>query len=75
MEKIVIFVILYVSGFFKSLGLRSCRFYPSCSRYAVEAFQKFSFWKACCMTFRRLSRCHPYAEGGYAPIPAAEAAE
>ncbi|MFH1852106.1 MAG: membrane protein insertion efficiency factor YidD [Candidatus Neomarinimicrobiota bacterium] len=46
----------------------SCRFYPSCSAYALEAYQKKSFLRATGLTIKRLSRCHPYQPGGHDPL-------
>ena len=46
-----------------------CRFYPTCSHYAQEAVAEFGPWRGTWLTLRRLSRCHPLAEGGIDPIP------
>ena len=45
-----------------------CRFYPSCSRYAAQAFEVKPFWTAFRMTFFRLAKCHPFHPGGYDPV-------
>ena len=45
-----------------------CRFYPSCSNYALEAFQRRSFATALGKTLWRLARCHPFHPGGYDPV-------
>ncbi|MEM4409547.1 MAG: membrane protein insertion efficiency factor YidD [Candidatus Caldarchaeum sp.] len=47
---------------------RSCRFYPSCSSYALEAFSKYGFLKGVMLATRRLARCHPLSKGGYDPV-------
>jgi putative membrane protein insertion efficiency factor len=47
---------------------RSCRFYPSCSSYALEAFSKYGFLKGVLLATRRLVRCHPLSSGGYDPV-------
>ena len=47
----------------------SCRFYPSCSHYAVEAFRKRGFWMGGILTLWRLLRCQPFARCGYDPVP------
>lgn len=47
----------------------SCRFYPSCSQYAVEAITKYGAVKGGWLTVKRISRCHPFHPGGYDPVP------
>lgn len=48
---------------------RRCRFYPSCSEYAVEALQKHGGVAGSWLTLRRLARCHPYHPGGVDLVP------
>ena len=45
-----------------------CRFYPSCSQYARQAFERRPFVAALGLTLRRLARCHPFHPGGYDPL-------
>jgi len=47
----------------------SCRFYPSCSAYAVGALEKHGALKGTWLTARRLARCHPLHPGGIDPVP------
>jgi putative membrane protein insertion efficiency factor len=47
----------------------SCRFYPSCSEYGVQALQKYGIFKGGWLTVRRVARCHPFNPGGYDPVP------
>ena len=46
-----------------------CRFQPTCSEYAREAYRKYGFFKGTRLTIGRLLRCHPWARGGYDPVP------
>jgi uncharacterized protein len=46
-----------------------CRFIPSCSQYAVEAFQTHGVWRGLYLATRRILRCHPYGGHGYDPVP------
>jgi putative membrane protein insertion efficiency factor len=41
-----------------------CRFYPSCSHYSLEVFQRYGFIKGIWLTLKRLSKCHPWHSGG-----------
>jgi len=55
------------------LGQR-CRFYPSCSHYAMEALQVHGVRRGGWMALKRVGRCHPWHEGGVDPVPPANAA-
>jgi uncharacterized protein len=48
---------------------QQCRFTPTCSHYAIEALQTHGAFKGFWLTVKRLSRCHPWCEGGYDPVP------
>jgi putative membrane protein insertion efficiency factor len=50
------------------LGPR-CRFYPSCSCYAHTAIERYGAVRGTWIGAKRLLRCHPFAEGGYDPVP------
>ncbi|HTR80458.1 MAG TPA: membrane protein insertion efficiency factor YidD [Bacteroidota bacterium] len=46
----------------------SCRFYPSCSQYSIDAFARHGFMKGMWLTVRRIAKCHPWHPGGYDPV-------
>ena len=46
-----------------------CRFTPSCSRYAAEAYRTHGFWRGSVLTIYRLLRCQPWCKGGFDPVP------
>ncbi len=48
---------------------KSCRYYPSCSAYAIDAVKKHGPVKGSYLSTRRILRCHPFQEGGFDPVP------
>lgn len=55
----------YISGLF---GSGKCRFTPTCSQYALEAYSRYGFFKATIKTIWRILRCNPFSKGGYDPL-------
>lgn len=47
----------------------SCRYYPTCSNYMIQAIQKHGVIKGILMGSARILRCHPFVKGGYDPVP------
>ncbi len=47
----------------------SCRFTPTCSHYAIEAYQKYGFFIGTYLTIKRILRCNPWGGSGYDPVP------
>ncbi len=64
--NIIIFYQKYLSGL---KGAPTCIYVPTCSAYAVEALQKYGFFKGTYLAVRRILRCHPFHKGGYDPVP------
>ncbi len=46
-----------------------CRFTPTCSNYALEAFKKYGLFKGFWLSVKRISRCHPWGGSGFDPVP------
>lgn len=47
-----------------------CRFTPTCSHYAIEAFELHGAWRGALLALRRILRCHPFHPGGFDPVAA-----
>ena len=48
-----------------------CRFYPSCSTYALEAIDRHGACRGTALAVKRICRCHPWGEAGHDPVPEA----
>jgi len=67
-RALIFLVRLYQRGISKWLPPR-CRFYPSCSAYAIEALERHGAAQGSWLAAKRLCRCHPLNPGGYDPVP------
>ncbi len=63
------FVKFYQKFISPAKGGPTCKFYPTCSQYAVEAINKYGASKGSLLAARRLLRCNPFSKGGYDPVP------
>jgi putative membrane protein insertion efficiency factor len=68
MKYILIFLIKIYQTFISPLLPKTCRFYPTCSAYFIQALEKYGFFKGTYLGIKRISRCHPWNPGGYDPL-------
>ncbi|WHH61710.1 membrane protein insertion efficiency factor YidD [Petroclostridium sp. X23] len=68
MCKIVIVCIMIYRKLISPLKRPSCRFYPTCSRYALDAVMKYGVFKGGYLSIKRILRCNPFNPGGYDPV-------
>jgi uncharacterized protein len=68
--RAALFLLRAYQAFLSPLMIGSCRFYPSCSRYAYEAIEVHGMPRGIWMGMKRLLRCHPFTPGGFDPVPA-----
>ena len=72
MKKVLIKIIewyqRHISVWFQSKHIM-CKFYPTCSKYSIEAIEKYGAVKGGILALRRIIRCNPFSKGGYDPVP------
>ncbi|MDR7077701.1 putative membrane protein insertion efficiency factor [Neobacillus niacini] len=68
-KKIFISIIRFYQVVISPIKPPSCRFYPTCSHYGLEAVQRFGALKGGWLTLKRILKCHPFHPGGIDPVP------
>lgn len=68
MKEFLVFFIRFYRKYVSPLKRPCCRFYPSCSQYALDALEKYGVLKGGFMAIKRILRCNPLNEGGYDPV-------
>jgi putative membrane protein insertion efficiency factor len=68
LKHILIFLIKIYRKYISPLLGPSCRFVPTCSQYALEAVEKYGFFKGGYLSIKRILKCHPFHPGGYDPL-------
>jgi uncharacterized protein len=68
-KKLVIALIRFYQIFISPLKPPTCRFYPTCSQYGLEAVKRFGAIKGGWLTIKRILKCHPFHPGGFDPVP------
>ena len=69
MQTIIVFALRWYQGFSRRYLPASCRYWPSCSQYAMGAVQAHGAARGVWLAGRRLVRCHPFSAGGIDPVP------
>ncbi len=69
MKKAIILILKGYKKVVSPLFIKSCRFYPTCSEYALTAVEGHGVFKGALMTGWRILRCNPFSRGGYDPVP------
>lgn len=68
MRAVAILLIRFYRKAISPLFGPTCRFRPTCSEYAIQAYEKYGFFKGSYLAVRRILRCHPFHPGGYDPL-------
>jgi len=68
MKRILISLIRFYQKFISPIFPPSCRFTPTCSNYALQAVEKYGFFKGGWLALKRILKCHPFHPGGYDPL-------
>ncbi|MCP4992974.1 MAG: membrane protein insertion efficiency factor YidD [Gammaproteobacteria bacterium] len=69
MKRVFIWLIKGYSYLISPLLGNNCRYYPTCSAYTLEAIELHGVWRGLWLGIKRVSRCHPFHEGGVDPVP------
>jgi len=69
MKRVLIGLVRFYRKHFSNPYVPRCRFYPTCSVYALQALEKYGAFKGSLLTLKRIFKCHPFHKGGYDPVP------
>lgn len=70
MKKLCIALIKFYRKYISPMkGYGMCKYTPTCSEYALQAYEKYGFFKGTALTVWRILRCNPFSKGGYDPLP------
>ncbi|MFC0853080.1 membrane protein insertion efficiency factor YidD [Halalkalibacter oceani] len=75
MKKLLLLIIKMYQKVISPLKPPTCRFYPTCSHYGIEAIQRFGALKGGWLTIKRICKCHPFHPGGIDEVPPSEEGE
>ncbi|MGD6781570.1 MULTISPECIES: membrane protein insertion efficiency factor YidD [Bacillaceae] len=69
MKHVFLSIIRFYRKFISPLTPPTCRFYPTCSHYGMEAIERFGAIKGGWLTIKRIFKCHPFHPGGIDHVP------
>ncbi|SMN16078.1 Protein YidD [uncultured Candidatus Thioglobus sp.] len=69
MRYLLLIPIKFYQLFISPILGSNCRFQPTCSQYAYDAVKDHGFFKGFALSAKRISKCHPWHDGGYDPVP------
>ncbi len=67
-KNLLVFLIRFYQKRISPLKRPSCRFYPTCSQYAIDCIEKYGLLVGVFKAIKRILRCHPFNPGGYDPV-------
>ena len=68
MKKVAIWLIRFYRKHISPYRRPCCKYIPTCSEYAIEAYEKYGFFKGTRLAVWRILRCNPFSKGGYDPL-------
>ena len=70
LKKIMLGMIRFYRKYLSQMNrYPTCKYYPTCSQYAIEAIEKYGAIKGGFLAIKRILRCNPFSKGGYDPVP------
>tara|TARA_B100000401_G_scaffold421463_1_gene347716 strand:- start:833 stop:1075 length:243 start_codon:yes stop_codon:yes gene_type:complete len=65
----IIVIIKFYQFFISPMLGQNCRYLPTCSEYSIQSIKKFGIFKGAFLSLKRISKCHPWGNHGYDPVP------
>ncbi|QAT51174.1 membrane protein insertion efficiency factor YidD [Caproiciproducens sp. NJN-50] len=69
MKSVLVLLIRFYQKAISPYKKPCCKYYPTCSNYAVEAIERFGAFRGFFLALYRVLRCNPFSRGGYDPVP------
>ena len=67
--NLIIVIIKFYQFFISPILGQNCRYLPTCSEYSIQSIKKFGIFKGAFLSLKRISKCHPWGNHGYDPVP------